>query len=148
MLILFRRSKAKTLLKETSHWCYKLNKFNLVNFAKDRGNCPLLFLKLVCLSANLSKTSLSDEKLTFVDRKLSLPLSDGSEIASISSKLNCSPVVSSMNNLQFFKINIIFRTFRHFNRQPRIWPQSTASDLFARTRSFYRPTFIRPVSTP
>ena len=55
--------------------------------------------KLVCLSANPSKTSLSDETLTFVDRKLSLPLSDGSEIASFSSKLNCSSVVSSMNNL-------------------------------------------------
>ena len=99
MLILFLTSKAKTLLRQTSHWCYKLNKFNLVNFAKDRGNCPLLFHKLVCLSANLSKTSLSDETLTFVDRKLSLPLSDGSEIASFSSKLNCSSVVSSMNNL-------------------------------------------------
>ena len=30
--------------------------------------------KLVCLSANLSKTSLSDETLTFLDRKLSLHL--------------------------------------------------------------------------
>ena len=48
---------------------------------------------------NRDRVPLSDETLTFVDWKLSLPLSDGSEIASISSKLNCSSVVSSMNNL-------------------------------------------------
>ena len=115
MLILFRRSKAKTLLKQTGHWCYKLNKFNLVNFTKDRGNCLLLFHKLVCLSANLSKTSLSDETLTFVDRKLSLPLSNGSEIASISSKLNCSSVVSSMNNLS------ILQNQYHIPNLPPFW---------------------------